>query len=376
MTDKVRVNILTHVNMDKVRTEKRNGRDVMVVPSYTLPDNVVMNGIRYPADQIEASYMSLARTPAPFDHPMLNGQYISALDPEAINTSYIGAWNDKIERRDGRVYIEKVIDVEVANSTERGRRVIDAVNMGNPIHTSTGLVARLVNVEDGDVKYEAHDIVFDHDAILLDGPGAATPEDGVGMLVNGEKLSVVNSQLEMQLDDEMDWALQSVVRVMEQQARLPMIARIKQAIVEAFSTTQTNSETEENAEMANEKEFAELQNRVDGLTAKIDGIGEVVANAIKEAMAPVSATMESVANAAKAREDAAKAALVNRVVTAGVLTKEAADTLSMEALTELANKANPKGSKNASPAFKTNGDEDDDEFASYDFNALNEKGAA
>jgi len=149
--------------------------------------------------------------------------------------------------------------------------------------------------------------------------------------------------------------------------------------VEAFSTAETNSQSEENAEMANEKEFADLQSRVEGLDTKIDGMSEVIANAvsdaIKEAMAPVSETIETIANEAKAREDAAKAALVNRVVGAGVLTKESAESLTMEALTELANKADPKGSKNASPAFKTNSEEED-EFASYDFNALNKEDAA
>jgi hypothetical protein len=48
----VRVNVRSLANMKAVRKEKRNGRDVVIVPSATLPDNVIMNGILYPADEI------------------------------------------------------------------------------------------------------------------------------------------------------------------------------------------------------------------------------------------------------------------------------------------------------------------------------------
>ena len=49
----VRVNVRTLANVKAARKEKRNGRDVMIVPSATLPDNVVMNGIMYPAEEID-----------------------------------------------------------------------------------------------------------------------------------------------------------------------------------------------------------------------------------------------------------------------------------------------------------------------------------
>lgn len=39
----VRVNIRTLANAGAIRREKRNGRDVVIVPSATLPDNIVMN---------------------------------------------------------------------------------------------------------------------------------------------------------------------------------------------------------------------------------------------------------------------------------------------------------------------------------------------
>src|SRR5687767_983730 len=132
----VRINITSVANAAKVRKEKRAGRDVIVVPSATLPDNVIMNGILYPADVIAASFGSLERTPAPLGHPKVNGKFISARDPEGINVGYIGAHNENVRREGGRVHMDKVIDVEVANRTDGGRKVLAAIEAGGPIHTS------------------------------------------------------------------------------------------------------------------------------------------------------------------------------------------------------------------------------------------------
>src|SRR5690606_39194565 len=65
----VRVNVRSVANTAAIRREKRNGRDVIIVPSATLPDNVVMNGILYPAEEIAKSFKGLERTPAPLGHP-------------------------------------------------------------------------------------------------------------------------------------------------------------------------------------------------------------------------------------------------------------------------------------------------------------------
>ena len=38
---------------------------MVIVPSATLPDNIIMNGIKYPSEEIEKGYKSLNRSPAP-----------------------------------------------------------------------------------------------------------------------------------------------------------------------------------------------------------------------------------------------------------------------------------------------------------------------
>lgn len=377
----VRINIRSVANTKAVRKTKRNGRDLMIVPSATLPDDVVMNGVKYPAAEIEKSYATLERTPAPLGHPTVNGSFVSAMDPEGLNIGYIGAWNENVRRENGRVFLDKVIDVEVANRSEGGKAVLEAIEKGEPIHTSTGLYANLMETGEEEPKYAVCDIVFDHDAILLGEEGAATPEQGVGMMVNGKQVDVINSSLTDMLDDQLDWALDSAARVLEQKQRLPMIEKIKAVLLEAFSSaSRETSREQENASMAiDEKKVADLENRLEdhskalaNLSASVEGMGVAIANAISEALKPVTTTVEALANAQKQKDDSEKAVLVNKVVEAGILSKESAEALPSTALVELANKIKPGKAAGINPAFTVNNG--GDEFADFDMNALIEEG--
>ena len=182
---KIRVNVATQADSTKVRTEQRNGRTVLIVPSKTLPDNIVMKGVLYPADEIAKSFKTLEGTQAPFGHPMVDGQYVNALHPAALNSAHIGAHNENVRQENGVVLLDKVIDVDVAERTEQGRAVLDAINKGEPIHTSTGLVYEPEVAPKGSAYHTiARNMLFDHDCILVGEAGAATPAQGVGMMVN------------------------------------------------------------------------------------------------------------------------------------------------------------------------------------------------
>lgn len=199
------------VSRDAVRRETINGVEHVIVSSYTLPDDVVMNGGLYPAEAIKSSYETLERTLAPVEHPTdASGNFISAADPEAINNFYAGAYNKNVVRENGRVRVDKVINVQEALKSDRGRRLLDRVEEletnpeARPIHTSTGIFLEAEDLDEprtnaAGVKYYwiAHNMVFDHDAILLDSIGAATPGQGVGMGVNakGDRLDVETVQL-------------------------------------------------------------------------------------------------------------------------------------------------------------------------------------
>lgn len=193
------------VNKTAIRRETIDGAEHIIVGSYTLPDNVVMNGGLYPADEIEKSYMGLERTLAPIEHPKKDGNFVSANDPYSIHNFHAGAYNANVRREGNRIYVEKVINVQEAMKSDRGKRLLDRINeietndKARPIHTSTGLFLEVekldaVMTNDAGQKYSwiAKNMTFDHDAILLDTIGAATPEEGVGMAINaaGDKIEV------------------------------------------------------------------------------------------------------------------------------------------------------------------------------------------
>lgn len=201
MSKEARVNMRVSVNHATIRYETHNGREHMVIPSFTLPDGVVMNGGMYPHDEIEKSYKSLEGTLAPLSHPQVDGEYVSANKAEAINAHHIGAWNRNVKRVGNRVSVEKWVDLEFAKTTDGGRKLIEAVNKGDPIHTSTGILLDREMTPNADgYSWIARDMIFDHDAVLIGETGAATPADGVGMMVN--KTLVINSVVPTVNDDE------------------------------------------------------------------------------------------------------------------------------------------------------------------------------
>jgi hypothetical protein len=194
----------TKVNSSGIKRETRDGVEHIVITSYTLPPNVVMNRGLYPADEVERSFNSLERTLAPIEHPEVNGQYISASDPIAINNFYGGAWNENVEQiQDGRIKIDKVVNVQEAMKSEKGKRLLDRIGAiedgsdSRSIHTSVGVFVEVdplgemeTNEAGEEFDWVARNMVFDHDAILLDSIGAATPSKGVGIGVNKEKVDV------------------------------------------------------------------------------------------------------------------------------------------------------------------------------------------
>lgn len=206
MPTRILVQCSSVVDRKAVRREVRDGVEHIIISSHTLPDNIVMNEGLYPADEIAKSYATLERTLAPIEHPKnADGQYISAADPTAIHNYYAGAFNENVRRENGRVSLDKVINVPEAMRSERGRRLLDRVHEletgadPRPVHTSTGvllevekLAAPLVNAAGKPYTWVAKNMVFDHDAILLDTVAAAQPHEGVGMAVNrsGEKIDV------------------------------------------------------------------------------------------------------------------------------------------------------------------------------------------
>ncbi len=364
----VRINVRSIVNAKAVRNEKRNGRDVVVVPSATLPDNVIMNGILYPADEIGKSFHQLNRKPAPLGHPVVNGKFVSASDPEGINSTYIGAWNENVRREGGRVLLDKVIDVQIANQSEGGKAVLAAIEAGGPIHTSTGLLATLDVVNASTHKRVARNMVFDHDAILLGEAGAATPEQGVGMLVNAdgaeEEVEVINSSITESADQEIDWAGTRLIEAVMRRQNAGAWEKMKAAILEAlgFSEREPTTNKKDTEMPVTDEQFNALSAKVDTLSEGFNKIGETIGTAVANAVKPLVDAHDEIVSNQKAKDEAEAAELVNAVVKANLLDEETAKATPLGTLRKLADKAKPgtaaslhnayKGAGDGKPAFK------------------------
>jgi len=193
----VQVNVTTQVNAKQIRKVTHNGREHWVLPSYTLPANVIMNGGLYPASEIDAHYQGLEGTLAPLGHPTVDGKFVSAFSPEGINVGHHGAYNRNVKKSGNRIYLEKWVDVEVAKRTEEGRELLERVEAlareddVPPIHTSVAVFLEELEPNEEQKAAGANWVAkiheMDHDAILLHEAGAATPEQGVGLMVNADQ---------------------------------------------------------------------------------------------------------------------------------------------------------------------------------------------
>lgn len=362
MSKQVRVNVRHAIDNAAIRRERRDGRDYIVVPSATMPDGIVMNRIRYSADEIAKAFGSLENTPAPLGHPTIEGAFVSAKDPEGLARGWIGAWNKNVRRENGRVFVDKVIDVATANQLDGGKAVLEAIEKGEPIHSSTGLYAILTAVQnDNDADWEASDIVFDHDAILLGEEGAATPAQGVGLLVNaaaapdGEKVDVINCSIEEDIERDMGWAIESMFRAVERKERLGLLEQAKNYItrlIQGDPTPETNGgeALHTNEEAMDKAQFEALSGEVKALSETVAGLGDTIATAVGNAVKPLTDAIEQQAKDAKAKAEEEHAALVNKVVEAGLLAEDVAKDASAPVLNALLEKAG--GTK---PAYRVNG---------------------
>jgi hypothetical protein len=192
MASKKRVHIVTAVNAKNV---SKDGAAYTIREVCGAVDDIVMNGMLYPADQLAAGIATMEGKPAPAGHPKnAAGQFISALNGEALGSAWVGAYCRNARHEAGRSLVDVVVNADMARAHPAGKKLIERLDAAiaqtnaEPIHVSTGLFLEAVNAsgEVGGRKYSriATNLQYDHLAILLDGAGAGTPEQGVGMFLN------------------------------------------------------------------------------------------------------------------------------------------------------------------------------------------------
>lgn len=323
---KAHAHLITRVNAASIKKEVINGEDHYRIPSATLPDNVVMNGGLYPEDEIEASYKGLEGTPAPLGHPKVGNQFVPARSPLAINKHWIGAWNENVRREGGRVLLDKVVNIRVANQTEKGRELIQAIEKQSPIHTSTGLELQ-VQVANGESKgksytWIARNMDFDHDAILLGEPGAATPDEGVGMFVNAEgyEHEVFVANLELTEGDEytLEAMAEELVHMADRAERREknkgLVEKILQTLKSAIGGAQPEAPVVNQANAPEGEEMSELKK-------------EDVQAIVNEALKPVTDALTTLATNQAEQGDTVKALKANADAAAKAANAELDDKL-------------------------------------------------
>ncbi|MEE1486513.1 MAG: hypothetical protein UGF87_02695 [Shigella flexneri] len=415
------IQVNTKLTANTIRRETYNGREHIVVPSYTLPFNIVMNREYYPEAEIIANYQSLEGTLAPLGHPTVDGKFVSAFSPEGLNTGFCGAWNRNVELRGNRVYVEKWVDVETASHSEQGRELLsrlEALEKGeskDPIWSSVAVYRQRMPATE-EMKAQGADHVvkimsIDHDAILLHEPPAASPEQGVGLMVNTDQAKPLmavamkeNSYrtLEKQLTDaarELFPDADYVYVVDFTDKEVTIATNTESAQVCAYEK-QADKIILNNGELATNEEskswftqFAEHLSNLFSLNEKIkankseddpmpltkeeraelvkeinEGLAANIANAVAEALKPVQASVEELQTNQKAikeeiaananKEEAEKRAAVAKVhgeIVANALSGEALEAMfkSLGKAAPMATNAASEGKKGEVPDFNT-----------------------
>lgn len=189
---KQRIHILSAVNAANV---SKSGGTYTIKDVVGAVDQIVMNGMLYPGDQLAAGAATLEGKPAPAGHPKNSqGQFISALNGEALASAWVGSYCRNARHEAGRTLVDIVVNEAQARAHPDGAKLVERLDAAiagtnaDPIHVSTGLMANAINAsgESMGKKYTriATDLQYDHLAILLNERGAATPDQGVGMFLN------------------------------------------------------------------------------------------------------------------------------------------------------------------------------------------------
>ena len=167
----------------KVTTQKFKGKNYLVAPVIPIVEGV-LNGAKVEANEIGKFVHSWNGIPLPINHPMKNGQYVSANQQDILETNVIGQFfgatmdGNKLK---GNLWI----DIEQANSIGgEALQVLEKLQKGEPLEVSTAYFCDEMK-ESGVFNGKKYSIKHmnlrpDHLALLPNGIGACSWKDGAG----------------------------------------------------------------------------------------------------------------------------------------------------------------------------------------------------
>lgn len=176
-----------------VRQDTMEGRDWIVAPAQMITEGV-HNGsdgpIFYPAEELAKLPSVWNHKPVVVYHPTVNGQSVSACDPDQITARKVGVlmntvWNAETRKLGTETWLDP------ARVQTIDYRVAEAIDNNEMMEVSTGLYMELEKTKgvwNGE-EYEAiaHNLQPDHLALLPDVKGACSIADGAGFLRTNEE---------------------------------------------------------------------------------------------------------------------------------------------------------------------------------------------
>ena len=181
--------IINSKTSGKYKSEIIDGRPHLVTTMMPIRGNTAMNKVNYPDKHVESSFMQLNMLPAPSGHPTVNGVNVPAFHPVANNKQNIGGFLRNPRKKGKKVFVDFMLDEEIANNSEDGKETIRRIKAGEKIGVSTGLgITNIINktgVDDYGKEYnrEGSGFIFDHVAILLN-EEAAGSHAGTELILN------------------------------------------------------------------------------------------------------------------------------------------------------------------------------------------------
>jgi hypothetical protein len=173
-----------------VRNDKMEGRDYLVVPMVMMVEGVHVgsNGpLLYPADELKKTPEVWNMKPVVVYHPEINGQGVTACDPDVATKQKIGVimntrWDARAKRLKAEAWLEEHRVREVDD------RIANAIEENQVLELSTGLFTDN-ETKTGEHNGEAYVAIArnyrpDHLAVLPDRIGACSVADGAGFIRN------------------------------------------------------------------------------------------------------------------------------------------------------------------------------------------------
>jgi len=171
-----------------LRHDRMEGREFIVAPMVMLTEGVHAgsNGpLYYPPEELSKTPAVWNHKPIVVYHPEMNGQAVSACDPDIITNRKVG-----VIMRAGfdapKLHAEAWMEVDRLKEVDE--RVLDALEAGKMVEVSTGLFTDNEK-EEGEWNGESYTAIArnfrpDHLAILPDRKGACSIADGAGLMRN------------------------------------------------------------------------------------------------------------------------------------------------------------------------------------------------